>query len=337
MPGSFTLSPSEGPPSPPPLTKTQKKAMKKKQKKAAKKTAEEKQQQQLDQQSQSVLTLFEATSTPVSALDLAAPTFELRSALPANSPTNTIASANTMSGASNPQQEVIAKCWLGGCHKSTSLNYSKTVACPACTVNSLVRYCSKEHLYLDIRCHFLNHCGQYSDLSLDRTTTQRLRARQPRPYIALNPTVNIATIERHRQAVYFAMEGDGSGDYFIFADVATLGTVKKYTPQLLESCRGMGQLVASIKFSDNDLDDNRKLMLRNLVCRCLMMGASNEQGARYCIDLAAMIRQELIHQDKWDDDMITYLCMCMKQEFAFQIPMAMCALAPAQEEVEIDT
>lgn len=218
----------------------------------------------------------------------------------------------------------VSVCWLQGCSKRTSPDDGKTVACPACSVNSPVRYCSKEHLYEDIREHFLNHCSRYTVPNLDETVTAPLKARQRRPYLRASKPNDFGNIEHHRQAVYFAMENEEKGDYFIFADIEVLGSISRPSHAQLESCRGTGKLVAQIKIPDtNDPNDLRIPRFRNLVCRCLINGAITDEGAKNCVQMATMVRQQLLNEEKWDDNMITYVAMCMKQEFRFQLPLAM--------------
>ena len=74
---------------------------------------------------------------------------------------------------------------------------------------------------------------------------------------------------------------------------------------------------------NEDVHDHRKQRFQVLVTRCLTYGATTEQGMLDCISLAAIVRQELINRDEWNDDMITSLAMGMKQEFAFQLPESM--------------
>lgn len=214
------------------------------------------------------------------------------------------------------------RCRLRRCPKQTSPTDGTSVACPACGFLSLVRYCSKEHLYEDLRHHFSWHCGKYPvGGRIDHSTVAPVRARQPRPYLR---NAQVQTLEHHRQAVYFAMEGINDGDYFVFADAAALDPVEIPTEEQIANCRGMGGLVARIKLADpEDINDHRQQRFRRLITHRLAYGALDEEGRKECVALAAMIRQELINQNQWDEDMITYLAMSMKQEFGFQLPEVM--------------
>jgi hypothetical protein len=266
------------------------------------------------------VTAEEVTSPP---LNPTAASFEPSTATPTNLfPSTSTTPRAILSGIHTQQQMGAAFCQLQSCSNVTSPDDGATVACPACGVNSSVRYCSKAHLYEDIRVHYLHHCCRFPVEIKDKSLTAPLLLRQPRPYFVNVPGTNIGTIEHHRQAVYYAMEGNGGGDYFIFADIAVLGSILKPSEQQLLRCRGTGKLVARVHIPNNDdTHDTRRQRLQWLAVRCLMRGASCIASARDCIDLATIIRQELINQEKWDDDIITYLAMGFKQEFGMQLPV----------------
>ncbi|ETN37799.1 uncharacterized protein HMPREF1541_07422 [Cyphellophora europaea CBS 101466] len=336
MPGAFPeLSP---PPSPPADMKRQNMSKSKKTKKKA-----EKKERQQEQEEEHVLDDSHHQGSTNESQQFPTPNASADLATPANTAASSLASLNpeaaTFRMPTIPEEagQVVPTngrpfsfdsgnrvliCRLPSCDKQTSAFDGKSVACPACGPNSLVRYCSKEHMYADTRLHFLYYCGRFPVFEpIDQNTLAPARARQPRPYLRPTPGANLHTIEHHRQAVYFAMEGDNSGDYFIFDDIHLLREIDTPTLDQVGSCRGKGDLVARIVPPENeDVHDHRKQRFRLLVVRCLNSGASNEQGLKDCIDLAAMIRQDLVNRGSWSEDMITYLTMQMKQEFGFQLP-----------------
>lgn len=329
------MPPAVAPASPPAPTSEQV-GERAKPRKGRKKKKKQQQQQQQEQQQQQQAAEAE-TSTPVPAT-AAAPAPDARfdplapAFVPAFAAPSAPASASATTTADQPAKDpfdfvrpiLALKCRLQGCEKQT-LDDGESVAYPACGVASLVRYCCKQHLYDDVRPHFLLFCGRFPVHGpVDESAVARVQASQPRPYLRDAPGAALGTIEHHRQAVHFAMEDNNSGDYFLFADSAALASIANPSEQQIQNCRGTGELVAKIKMPENeDVHDHRKHRFRLLVTRCLTFGTTTEQGRKDCIDLAAMIRQELIERDEWNDDMITHLAMGMKQEFDFQLPESM--------------
>jgi hypothetical protein len=219
------------------------------------------------------------------------------------------------------------KCPLLACAAPVDVAEPKTTACPACLIKGRITcYCCKAHLYVHVRTHFDQVCATgVVEQSADETDLNALRLKQARPYLNPGPQAPVTTIERHRQALFFAMESPEHGDYFIFDDHAPLFELDgPPAPDLVKFIRGRGKMIAAIKESENDSEgDNRKQKFRNLVARCLTFGATNMQGKMDCTDLAVATKQILMRDDILDENMMTHLICQMRQEFAFIMPQEM--------------
>jgi hypothetical protein len=228
---------------------------------------------------------------------------------------------------SSEKKAVAYKCALPGCFAPIDMANPKTTACPACLIKGrMTCYCCKGHLYVHVRAHFDQVCATgIIEHGADKTDLNALRLRQERPYLNPGPQAPITTIERHRQALYFAMESAEHGDYFIFDDHASFFELDgPPAPDLVNFIRGRGQLIAAIKERDNESEnDSRKQKFRNLVVRCLTFGATNMQGRMDCTDLAAVTKQILMRDEVLDEAMMTHLICQMRNEFAFIMPEEM--------------
>ena len=109
------------------------------------------------------------------------------------------------------------RCRNPECRTSTHPLDGSTKICPACGQRSKVRYCSKTCLYKDLRRHFFGECGRSSVGAVVDQTSLDDANKPVRPYLRHASSEMVNTVERHRQAVYFAMEEEG--EYFIFDDV----------------------------------------------------------------------------------------------------------------------
>ena len=205
------------------------------------------------------------------------------------------------------------RCREPECRKSTHPLDGSTKICPACGLRSKVRYCTKTCLYKDIRRHFLNECGRLSIAEdIDETTLDN--ANKPvRPYMRHGTEEMVNTVERHRQAVYFAMEGEG--EYFIFDDVEECESDSP-TTEAIQDVRGTGKCVYPVFVPDKT---TREYFRRSLM-NALTWGTSNEGSTKHCEVLAGMVILDLKAHGEWDQQMCTYLCMQMGFEFKYQIP-----------------
>ena len=205
------------------------------------------------------------------------------------------------------------RCREPECRKSTHPLDGSTKTCPACGPRSKVRYCTKTCLYKDIRRHFLNECGQLSiEGGIDESTLDD--ANKPvRPYLRHGTEEMVNTVERHRQAVYFAIEQEG--EYFIFDDVEECESDSP-TAEAVQDVRGTGKCVYPVFVSDK----TTKEYFRRSLMNALTWGTTNEGSTKHCEVLAGMVILDLKAHGEWDQQMCTYLCMQMGFESKHQIP-----------------
>lgn len=205
------------------------------------------------------------------------------------------------------------RCREPECRKSTHPLDGSTKICPACGPRSKVRYCTKTCLYKDIRRHFLNECGHLSiEGDIDESTLDD--ANKPvRPYLRHGTEEMVNTVERHRQAVYFAMEEEG--EYFIFDDVEECESDSP-TAEAVQDVRGTGKCVYPVYVPDKT---TREYFRRSLM-NALTWGTTNEGSTKHCEVLAGMVILDLKAHGEWDQQMCTYLCMQMGFESKYQIP-----------------
>jgi hypothetical protein len=104
-------------------------------------------------------------------------------------------------------------CALAGCDKRCSSWDGTSVICPRCGPYSEVRYCGQDHLFADVKAHWL-YCGQMTFVHPCRESSVPREHKEGPPLLPSRH--NWDTPERHRQAVHHAV--DRSGDYFVFAD-----------------------------------------------------------------------------------------------------------------------
>lgn len=106
-------------------------------------------------------------------------------------------------------------CARGGCQNQCSFMDGLSVVCPGCGPFSLVRYCGKEHLWEDVKDHWVT-CGTYVFVYPCITSSV------PKDVLVGPPMLpNIQRWdrpERHRQAVWFT-SASNLGDYFVFQEV----------------------------------------------------------------------------------------------------------------------
>ena len=205
------------------------------------------------------------------------------------------------------------RCREPECRKSTHPLDGFTKICPACGPRSKVRYCTKTCLYKDIRRHFLNECGQLSiEGDIDESSVDDTN-KPGRPYLRHGTEEMVNTVERHRQAVYFAMEEEG--EYFIFDDVEECESDSP-TAEAVQDVRGTGKCVYPVFVPDKT---TREYFRRSLM-DALTWGTTNEGSTKHCEVLAGMAILDLKAHGEWDQQMCTYLCMQMGFESKYQIP-----------------
>jgi hypothetical protein len=207
------------------------------------------------------------------------------------------------------------RCRNPECRKSTHPLDGSTKICPACGPRSKVRYCSKACLYLDIRRHFFNECGTLTiEGEIDETGLDDSN-KNVRPYIRHSTHELVNTGERHRQAVYFAMESEG--EYFIFDDVEE---AYKYSDdpsrEQCQEARGMGRLVYTVVAPDERTRRNCNGALGHSLSR-----GANGMFIRDCATLAGLIIKDLQGRGEYSVQMCTYLCMQLGFETGYQVPI----------------
>lgn len=183
------------------------------------------------------------------------------------------------------------------------------VICPACGTDTFTRYCKKEHLYEDIVRHWLENCGKLSIPGpIDRSTVRHTQI--PQSAYVTGHFVNY--IERHRQAVYRAME---DADYFLFND-ADLVESEIPTKEEWNLVRGRGSIRLAIKFPDaapryGEFDHH--------LMQCLKF--SGPMALHNCDMAMHLIRETLILQGCWTEDILTDLCMQVAYEWnGYKVP-----------------
>ncbi|KAJ5449086.1 hypothetical protein N7445_003907 [Penicillium cf. griseofulvum] len=106
-------------------------------------------------------------------------------------------------------------CEKQGCQVLCGLGNGVSVVCPKCGPFSEVRYCGKDHLWEDVKMHWLI-CGTrpvYQQQPLAGLIQYNILVGPP-----MLPSLHQwDTPERHRQAVWFSSARD-RGDYFVFAE-----------------------------------------------------------------------------------------------------------------------
>ncbi|KAJ9608657.1 hypothetical protein H2200_006428 [Cladophialophora chaetospira] len=207
------------------------------------------------------------------------------------------------------------RCPKPDCRVMTSCWDSNVVICPACGPHSFTRYCKKEHLYDDMQRHWAVECGQNMISGpIDRDTIRSSQLPQ-RPYLAPQmPNM----LERHRQAVYRAME---DADYFIFADIEEVDPdLPKPTRAQWNAVRGTGKLAFELRFFREGGLYSETQYFTYHIQQVLSIG--NAGGAEdSCMRAFSMIRNGLIRDGAWRDEILSYLCMQVAGEWGgFKVP-----------------
>ncbi|KAA8648724.1 uncharacterized protein ATNIH1004_004609 [Aspergillus tanneri] len=174
-------------------------------------------------------------------------------------------------------------CAKSGCEKRCNFWDGETVICPRCGPYSETRYCCKEHLFEDIKWHWL-YCGQVTFEHPCRESSIPRTVRSGPPLVpCLHP---YDTPERHRQAVHFSANAR-RGDYFIFSDWADF--VEAGFPENNASVRCSHKIVYVVRFDDPDEKDR----FRRVLAACLFMTIDVHELVDY---LFRLIRDKLRSQ-----------------------------------------
>ena len=149
-------------------------------------------------------------------------------------------------------------CAKVDCNRRCNLWVGSSVTCPRCGPFSETRYCTKEHLYDDVKAHWLI-CGQVAFEHPCLETSVPMEFREGPPLIPSrhkwdNP-------ERHRQAVYHATSKNS--DYVIFADWEQLAAAKQPQDTVLLRCSP--KVVRQVVFDEPQEKDR----FRRILSACL--------------------------------------------------------------------
>ena len=222
-----------------------------------------------------------------------------RSSPTSSTPTSTI----------RPDQHTPASCQLPSCGQPCLTTTSSTHICPNCGPSSAVRYCSKQHLYEDLRRHYLTECRPSAMIAMPSTTLLGLTTLPLRPY--LHPSLGITpTIERHRQAVYYSTEERIS--YHLFDDLSAASVLLR--PQIV-AARGTGTLLHSVSFHDPSLS-----YFGLWVARYLVYGATTLEAQEMCERMMVLVRRKCMDDGMWDEEVVTRLCIQVGYEVGWSLP-----------------
>ncbi|KAH0841316.1 hypothetical protein FOPE_06114 [Fonsecaea pedrosoi] len=206
------------------------------------------------------------------------------------------------------------RCLQPDCRNMTSCWDCAVVICPACGTDSFTRYCRKQHLYDDIQRHWALECGRNKIKGpIDRNTI-RPKQLPKRPY-TFGQYHDM--VERHRQAVYRAME---DADFFIFNDVEMLDdSIVQPTQEQWNSVRGTGAAVLQIIFPDDMTPHSDRQVFNYHIQRILSVGKPLAEDS--CMRAMEMIRSALVMSGSWREEVLTYLCMQLTGEWGnFKVP-----------------
>jgi hypothetical protein len=145
-------------------------------------------------------------------------------------------------------------CAKYDCEKRCNSWDGASVICPKCGPYSEIRYCGEEHLYEDIKSHWIN-CGKMTFKHPCRASTIPQEQKEGPPLMPNRH--NWDTPERHRQAVYHA--ANTSGDYFIFADWTEF--VAAGQPANSVNVRCTSRLLYTVKIDDLEEKDRFRRVL----------------------------------------------------------------------------
>lgn len=183
--------------------------------------------------------------------------------------------------------------------------------CPACGPNSFTRYCCKEHLYEDVQRHWLYDCGKLLvNGPVDKITIRP--SQLPRTSYITGHFSN--HIERHRQAIYRGME---PADYFIFDDDHHLSNDTP-TKEEWNLVRGTGKVLKTVSFINDGTLLSPHAFFNHHMLQCLKFGGPLALNS--CNIAFHMIRDFLIVEGSWSEDILTTLCMQIAFEWGYKVP-----------------
>ncbi|ETI28698.1 hypothetical protein G647_01149 [Cladophialophora carrionii CBS 160.54] len=208
----------------------------------------------------------------------------------------------------------LLKCPKPDCRAMTSCWDRNVVICPACGTGSFTRYCKKQHLYEDIQRHWVLECRQNKITGPIDQDTIRPYQIPKRAYI-MGQMPNL--VERHRQAVYRAMD---AADYFIFADLDEIDpSIAEPTPAQWNAVRGTGKLAVQVKLELTESLGCESRLFTYHIQRILAVGRPAALDS--CHRALSMIRNALVRSGNWTEEVLTYLCMQLPGEWGgYRVP-----------------
>ncbi|KAL4921713.1 hypothetical protein BDW62DRAFT_219060 [Aspergillus aurantiobrunneus] len=171
-------------------------------------------------------------------------------------------------------------CSKANCEKRCNLWDGATVICPKCGPFSETRYCSRKHLFEDIKAHW-PICGQLVFKHPCKESTIPKSVQDGPPLVpCLHP---YDTPERHRQAVHLNMN-TRAGDYFIFSDWED--HIAAGFPKQNVALRCSSRIIHVVNFTDPKEKDR----FRRVLAACLFVTIEATQLTDY---LFRLIRDNL--------------------------------------------
>jgi hypothetical protein len=122
----------------------------------------------------------------------------------------------------------------------------------------------------------------------------------------------VNTVERHRQAVWWAMEE--RGEYYLFDDVEMCESTNPSTEEVQE-VRGRGEMIYALELQQTAM---RPMIRRDFMC-VLSWGATRHPIE--CERLARVVIMDMQARGYWDAQTCTDLCMQMGFESGYQVPL----------------
>ncbi|KAJ5972278.1 uncharacterized protein N7479_002196 [Penicillium vulpinum] len=212
-------------------------------------------------------------------------------------------------------------CEKLGCQVLCGFRDGVSVVCPKCGPFSVVRYCGKEHLWEDVKMHWLV-CGTQP--------VQEQHLASLIPYDVLVGPPMLPSLhqwdnpERHRQAVWFSSARD-QGDYFVFAEWDDL--VKAVdAPASHVELRCSPRIAHIVRFEDAEEKDR----FRRCLAVCLFAAVEHPALVDY---LYRLVRDWMRAHGMWasDKDMDGMLQYQMGLEMGYTIDKSRLGLRHACE------
>ncbi|KAJ5504323.1 hypothetical protein N7463_007197 [Penicillium fimorum] len=201
--------------------------------------------------------------------------------------------------------KIAVLCEKQGCQVLCAFGDRVSVVCPKCGPFSEVRYCGNDHMWEDVKMHWLV-CGT-------RPVYQQQLLTSSIPYdVLVGPPILPSlhqwdTPERHRQAVWFSSARD-RGDYFMFAEWEDLVKVAD-APASHVGLRCSPRVAHCVRFEDAEEKDR----FRRCLAICLFSAVEHPALVDY---LYRLVRDWMRAHNMWasDTDMDSMLCYQMGLE-----------------------